>query len=495
MYLHIQIENFRLFAALRASRKRLRGPLVLVDDEGRVAELNSAAQAKQVLPGMTMARAMSRCGEIDVVHVNASAEAEAERILWNASWQITPQIELGSGRVLGSATLELVRPDAVQLSGQVDVLIQRLRRCGLPARAGAAATPDWAELAATAAERFQFKFLPSGQRMRELLAHLPLQVLDCLNADACRILEGWGIRSLAAMARLPRQSLGERLGSLGLEAWDRINGRRHRVLRFEALAPDFREVIELEDPVDGMEALSFLIHQGAEALELQLEQAGKMARTVYLDLWIERGEPYHKSIRLPEATQQGVLLERLLRHHLEQVRLAGPVNKLQLAVDPVDPLSRQAGLFERSVRNPWRLQETLDQLAGLVGTESFGSPRLLDTHRPDAYRLDPLPTDADGADLAKPATGSGPPRMGPPLRRFRPPVPATVLLEQKRPVHLECKLVRGPVRAYHGPYRLNGDWAEADAWSIWEWDIEIEDAGVFCLSREAQRWQLVGAYD
>ena len=220
-----------------------------------------------------------------------------------------------------------------------------------------------------------------------------------------------------------------------------------------------------------------------------------MARSVYLDLWIERGEPYHKSIRLPEATHQAALLERLLRNHLEQVRLTGPVCKLQLAVDPVDPLSRQAGLFERSVRNPWRLQETLDQLAGLVGTESFGSPRLLDTHRPDAYRLDPLPTDSEEADSAKPAAQSGPPRMGPPLRRFRPPLPANVLLEQKRPAHVECKLVSGAVRDYNGPYFLNGDWAEADNWSFCEWDIEIEGAGVFCLSREAQRWQLVGAYD
>lgn len=491
MYLYISIENFRLFAALRASHEKLRGPLVLVDKEGRVAELNSAAQAKDILPGMTMARALSRDSKMRVIHASERAERAAQRILWNAAWQITPQIELSKG----SATLALVRPNFEQLGEQANQLLTRLRRCGLPARAGAAMTPDWAILVATAAERFQFKLLPSEARMRELLTHLPLQVLDCLDAEACRILEGWGIRSLAALASLPRQSVGERLGPSGLIAWDIVNGRSHRILRFEDLEPDYREVFTLEEPIYDMEALCFLVHRATEALELQLEQAGKMARAIYLDLWIERGESHRKEIRLPEATSQAALLERLLRNHLEQVRLSGAVSKLQLAIDPVDPLSRQAGLFERSVRNPWRLQETLDQLAGLVGTESFGSPRLVDSHQPDTFRLEALPTEAPESEALDKSEASGPPRMGPPLRRFRPPVTAKVLMEQRRPVHVESHLVCGSIRQLNGPYFLNGNWAEADAWALCEWDVEIEDAGVFCLSREAQRWQLVGAYD
>ncbi|MGJ8639314.1 MAG: DNA polymerase Y family protein [Opitutaceae bacterium] len=495
MYLSINIENFRLFAALRALRGKQNGPLVLVDEDGRVAELNSLAQAKQILPGMPMARVLSRCGDVTVVNIDTRAERAAQRILWSAAWQITPQIELGRGATLGCATLELVRPDLEHLAEQADQLLQTLRRCGLPARAGVAATPDWAELAASAAERFQLKLLPNARRVHELLAYLPLQAMDCLDGKACLVLEGWGIRSLAAFAELPRQSLGERLGPEGLAAWDIVNGRRHRVLRFEDIEPDYCERFTLEEPVFDLEALCFLVHRAAQALELQLIQAGKMARAVYLDFWVERGDPHRKVIRLPEATSEAVLLERLLRNHLEQVRLTGPVNKLQLSVEPVDPCSRQAGLFERSVRNPWRLRETLDQLAGLVGSESFGSPRLVDSHRPEAYRLEPLPMDLSDFEAPPKKANSGPPRMGPPLRRFRPPIRATVLLEKKCPAHVECGLVNGAVSAFNGPYFLNGDWAEAERWSFCEWDVEIQGAGTFCLSRQASRWQLVGAYD
>lgn len=492
MYVYVSIENFRLCAALRRSSSRARGPVVLVDENGCVAELNHEARAAHLLPGMTMARALSRCREMQVVHVDVQAERSAQRILWNAAWQITPQIELGEAGALGVATMELVRPDLQRLRTQVEELLARLRRCDLPARVGIAATPDWAVFAASSADCFCFNLLSTSEAARALLADLPISMLSCLSAHERAVVAGWGIHSLAELAALPRQALGERLGSSGLEAWDVLNGAAQRILRVRELAPDYRELFDLETPLQGLEALCFLVQRAAEALQIQLEQSGKMARALSIDLWMERGQMHRKVIRLPEATQRAALMERLIRNHLEQVHFKAPVVKFQLAVDPVDPLSRQAGLFERSVRNPWRLQETLDELAGLVGMESFGTPRVCETHRPDRYRLVTLPSEPRAAEASE---QNGPPRMGPPLRRFRPPLVATVTLEAGYPVHVECALVRGRVTAFHGPYFLSGDWASATPWGLCEWDIEIAEAGVFYLSRRKGRWYLMGAYD
>ena len=501
MYLRLQIENFRLFAALRAAAERPRGPIVLVDEAGRVAELNQPAQAKDLHPGMTMARALSRYSEITVLHADLSAERTAKRLLWNIAWQLTPQIELGEGALEGCATLELVRPDLEELAARVPQLLGRLRGLGFPGRAGLAATPEWAGFAAMTAERFQLKILPNQARVRELLAHLPLAALDCLSDATCRVLEGWGLRSLAAVAALPRQELGERLGAVGLKAWDLLNGTAPRLLQVQDLAPDYRHCFDLEEPIQDLPLLRSLLQRAAEALELQLERSGKLARALSLDLWMEAGQSLRKTIRLPEATRRANLMERLLGNYLEQRQLASPVTKVRLAADPVDPLSRQAGLFERSVRNPWRLQETLDQLAGLLGSETFGAPRLRDSHRPDDYQLVPLPSEPSEPSESKTLeargveTASGPPQMGPPMRRFRPPLPVRVLLERDRLAHLECSLVAGAVRAANGPYSVNGDWAAAKPWAYLEWDIEIEDSGVFCVRRSGENWQLIGAYD
>ncbi len=491
MFLRLQIENFRLFSALRAKSHRPGGALVLVDTSGRVAELNQTAQARELTPGMTMAQVLSRCSGSTVLHANPTAEKAAKRLLWKVAWQLTPQIELGEGALQGCATLELLRPDLSKLAEQVPPLLERLRRNGLPARAGLAATPEWAGFAALTAERFRLKILPTKERVQELLAHLPLAALDALNANACRILESWGIRSLADLAALPRQHLGERLGPDGLRAWDILNGTAQPVLHFSELEVDYEESFDLEEPVQDLPSLRFLIQKACGALALQLEQTGKMAHALAVDLYIEGGHMHQKLIRLPEATRRADLMERLIGNYLEQSPLTAPVCKGRIAIDPVDPLSRQAGLFESSVRNPWRLQETLDQLAGLVGCESFGAPRRLNTHRPDAYQLVPLPANPTPHLHPSPSVL----KMGPPLRRFRPPLPTKVWLEQNHPAHLECSIVSGPVHDFHGPYALNGDWAEERPWAQWEWDVEIDSSGVFCLRRSDKLWHLVGAYD
>lgn len=489
MYLVILIENFRLFAALRLKRLGGLPPAALVDAGGVVLEVNGPALGRGVCAGMTAPKAMARCNALAVLNPDPAAERAARRLLWNCAWQITPQIELTAA---GRVTLQLVRPEQAALIGQVERQLGVLRGCGLPARAGAAPTPEWAYLAAVSAEPQRFKLLPGEARAKELLEHLDLERAECLDPELIPILRDWGLRSLGDLARLPRAALGDRLGERGLAVWDQLNGRRQRLLRFSRIEPSYSQRFEPEDPVETLEALGFLVRRGVEALEVQLAQAGKLARAVGIRLEMREQAAHDKRIRLPEATNRASLLERLLCHHLEQVRLRGPVTGLELSVDPVDPLGRQAGLFERSVRNPWRLQETLDQLAGLVGLENFGTPRALESHRPDAFRLAPLPAEV----AAEPAPAlSGPPLMGPPLRRYRPARPVGVRLREGRPVYLTADGWEGAVTEAGGPYPMGGDWWTAERWSRVEWDVAVGGRGLFRLARMGGRWWLAGSYD
>jgi protein ImuB len=63
------------------------------------------------------------------------------------------------------------------------------------------------------------------------------------------------------------------------------------------------------------------------------------------------------------------------------------------------------------------------------------------------------------------------------LRRFRPPLRASVTLENGQPVHLVCrkKDVQGDVLWKAGPWRSSGDWWEREAWSRDEWDIALRN--------------------
>jgi len=498
MFLVVLIENFRLFAALRLRSTPCAAPAALADEGGAIAEVNQAAAAHGVQPGMTMPKALARCGALEVLNLDPPAERAAERVLWNCVWQISPKIELTRP---GLATLQLYRMTPEQLTGAAERCLQSLRRHGLYARAGAAPTPEWAELAALAAETHALKFKPDARRMQGLLDHLPLRLLPALTRVQLEVLESWGVDSLGKLARLPRQGLGERLGEGSLLVWDQLNGRARRLLRFTELEPEFREGYALETPIEQVEAVCFLIRRAAEALAQQLAQAGKVARALRLKLAMERRPAYRKRIGLPETTASADLMDRLLRNHLEQVQLEAPVTSVALSVEPVAPVGKQAGLFQHSVRNPWRLAETLDQLAGLVGEENLGSPRRVETHRPGQWTLAPLPDELDGraaalgTGRADSEEGFAHPPLAPNLRRYRPEAPAAVKASRGVPAAVQSDRVSGEIASTRGPFRLSGDWWQATRWAQEEWDVAVAGEGCFRLARRGPRWFVAGAYD
>jgi hypothetical protein len=53
------------------------------------------------------------------------------------------------------------------------------------------------------------------------------------------------------------------------------------------------------------------------------------------------------------------------------------------------------------------------------------------------------------------------------------------------------------VVAAAGPWRTEGDWWLAGAWARDEWDVALNDGGVYRLCRDASgaRWYLDGSYD
>jgi len=82
--------------------------------------------------------------------------------------------------------------------------------------------------------------------------------------------------------------------------------------------------------------------------------------------------------------------------------------------------------------------------------------------------------------------------IGMPWLRFRPPVPAHVILNEVRPAYLYSARSTGPIRDARGPWRLDGDWWQRP-WSREEWDIATDD-GLYRLVRAEENWFLDGIY-
>src|SRR5436853_7907254 len=78
---------------------------------------------------------------------------------------------------------------------------------------------------------------------------------------------------------------------------------------------------------------------------------------------------------------------RLLLFDIEAKRPQAAITAVTIAAEPVKPRISQTGLFIPLAPEPERLEVTLARLAKLVGANNVGSPEVLDTHRPDAFRM------------------------------------------------------------------------------------------------------------
>src|SRR5205814_851702 len=152
------------------------------------------------------------------------------------------------------------------------------------------------------------------------------------------------------------------------------------------------------------------------------------------------------------------ILFRMLHTHLENFTSTSPIIAVALKAETTKPSFEQFHLFETALRDPARLTETLARLTGLLGAERVGTPVLEETHRPDAFRMEPF-------SWQLPETKSElPPLPATALRRFRSPLPASVLLAKNRPAHFRSAKIQGAVRAGKGPYKASGNWWDEQAW-------------------------------
>jgi protein ImuB len=481
-YAVIRVPDFALHALRRGDPALAGRPVALLAGEGRkatIAEVSS--EAAGIEPGLAATLAVGRCPGLLLRPRDPAAEVEAQRILLAAALTLAPRVEATAA---GCCTVGLQGADPARTEAQMRWRAAELARLGLPARIGAGATPLLAAYAARCAEPVLVVDDGAG-----FLAPLPLAWAEPTPEQA-GILERWGIRTLGELTRLPKAEIGERLGTAGVELWERAAGATARVLRPVEPCRTFVAEWAYDPPVESIEPLLFRLRRFAERVAFELRAAGLVASALALTLRLEDETEARREFRLPEpgADVDGWL--RLLQGHLAGARTAARVAGVRLGATPCRPPERQDGLFETGLRDPVLFWETLARLGAVVGDDRVGTPVLADTHRPDAFVL-AKPAEAVPVPAAAPVH---PPR-GPALRRFRPPWPAGVEVAAARPVRVECAEFSDTVAACHGPWFLSGDWWRPSPWAAETWRVELAGGGVYQLARTADGWRLEGIFD
>jgi len=416
-----------------------------------------------------------------------------------------PSLEPAAG---SNAEIDSSRPLANEI-------IRRATQLGFKVNVSVAANPD---AAIHSARSFKgVTVIPAGRESSQL-GTLPLKRLDYSLAavekerveEISETLELWGLRTFSDFAALPLKGIAQRLGQAGVRLQKLARGKSKRQLILVQPPIGFEQSLELEHPVAELEPLSFIFSRLLNQLCVNLHSHALATNEIRLRLKLEDKTEREREITLPVPMRNPKTLLRLLLFEIESQPPPAAVISVTIAAEPVQPRVAQTGLFIPLAPEPEKLELTLARLAKLVGADKVGSPELLDTHRPDAFRMKrfSISTRKNKSHRNRPlAIDNRQCVLG--FRVFRPPWRAEVQTLQGRParisaqnVNSSCR-VRGKIVCASGPWRTSGDWWRIDIWARDEWDIAVADSipeqsEVLCrIYRDlhSKEWFVEGVYD
>src|SRR5207245_1209383 len=196
--------------------------------------------------------------------------------------------------------------------------------------------------------------------------------------------------TLGQLAALDKEELRTRLGADADRLWERANGTATRLLKFVQPPEAFDESFEFDHEIETAEPLLFMLRRFLEQLALRLNAIYLVAKELTLCISFSNQQTYKRVFKIPQPTNDVDLLFRMLQTHLENFKSEHSIVAVALSAQPIRPASQQFGLFETALRNPQQLYETLARLSALLGSDRVCIPVLEETHRPDAFRMEPF---------------------------------------------------------------------------------------------------------
>ena len=462
----------------------------------------------------------------------ASASAEAEKttfVLVGLAFEFSPLVEqrstntvlldiAGQGLLFGAPKVEEASTDEIEAAGNLaNAIAQRASALHLKISVAVAVNPD---VAIHAARSFRgVSVIPNGDELSQLQA-LSIKTIDCslVGIDVKRAHEIqetftlWGIRTFGDLARLPLPGIAERLGQDGVQLQKLAQGKTDRRLYLARPPIGFAQSLELEHPVCELEPLSFILSRLLNQLCANLHEYALATNELQIEMKLEDRTQHQSASTVPVPMRNPKTLLRLSLFDIEARPPQAPVVMVTITAEPVKPRAAQTGLFIPLAPEPEKLEITLARLAKLVGLDKVGSPEVLNTHRPDAFRMNKFSLPIARKSRSNPQSAI-PTRRDPKsvmgFRMFRPAWRAEVQTEFGKPTRLSASSeqsagkVRGVVICAGGPWRSSGEWWRQDVWARDEWDLAVIDPAspeseILCrVYRDlaSEQWFVLGIYD
>lgn len=410
-----------------AVKKAVRGRTVLT-------HVNDVARAAGVRPGMTAAEGKTRAPALEI----RDRDPEKERHLLEAAAEslltLSSEVEAASPDVilleLGRSTPALVAMGladeqavaariremlgafghdvTVAIADDIDTArtLAHARSAARPVSKHRGSQKKDTALAQARPSRRQRreKSLPDFQiviaepgRSAEALTSLPIEAL--LWTDAELDPNGWlevrllsahaslrvlGVQTVGQLAAFPIKQVKSRFEDAGVLLIDRALGQLHRPLRCYVPPEKVVELYDLDEPIDALESVLFVLKRLFDRIEARLYARGRAADSARIVLTtgpMRRRERLKLKLNRPSRSSRVML--RLAQEKLAGA-LAGAVWNISIEVTPVADLGSQLDLFSLHEQRVEKVEELIDRLRISLGEQAVFAASLRDSHRPEA---------------------------------------------------------------------------------------------------------------
>ncbi len=433
--------------------------------------------------------------------ISPDAKMDKDELL-SVAEQFSARIEMLDDGVLFDVNgLERLIGNAGQIA---ESILARLKTHEIAGNVAVAATVDTAMLLAR-----QNRGLQHTVALFNEFQKLPLRDLG-IERDSIGIFNELGINNIEELRQIPVDDLINRYGQDFRKVIDVIEQNDRSFLTPNVKESNVAWNYGLDAAVDDFEQLIFIVNHGLENLLDQIEHYG--FSTEHLDISFKLA---NKTERRYEIKTSFPTLEKIFWLKLINLRVSldppdAAILSVNVAAHFTKPRPAQKGLYAVSRPEPESLLLTVNKLKKLVGEESVGVPVLLNQRLSQPFALDGTRTpsstisaDSSRPDVDKSSTsdatngicGRGRPRsVIIAFTYFHPPLRAEVLVREGRLVFIKTRVFSGHVTEYSGVWKANSKWWDK-SWKTQEWDVEVENHGIYRLCKVDKDWFLAGEYD
>ena len=395
---------------------------------------------------------------------------------------------LEDGVLFDASGLEKLMGDADEIARQIE---KKLKHHNLSANATVAASADTALILARVSSPHVSKGSGQPNYLSDSIdkfSRLALQELG-IDPDTLDIFDDLGIRKISDLRRVPIDDLINRYGQKFRDVIDIIEQKGGRILTPNVKESSLTWSYDLDFPVEDFEQLIFVVNHGLDKLFSRISYSGFSTEQLDITLGLQKREARSYEIKTSFPTLEKSFWLKLLNLRIALDPPEAEIISVRVVTHFTRPRPSQRGLYAVSRPEPENLLLTVNKLKKLVGEENVGVPVLLDQRVPEPFAIDPeqLPQGSEKLEIRSENLTAA-------FNYFHPPLPADITVENKRLLYIRTAHFTGRVKKHSGVWKKNSHWWNRP-WSDQEWDIEVEERGMFRLGRERNEWFLFGEYD